>query len=152
MKDSESTKRKSDLKHGTILASVMARLEKALVHRGEILFAYLHGSALFSEGHQDIDIAVFLDAAEYGRLESRGDTSLDYSIPLEMELERLLGERVDLQILNQAPLGFQYRVISQGKLVADRNPGLRADFESLCRVKFHDFRPKREEYLREALT
>lgn len=44
---------------------------------------------------------------------------MDFAIPLEFELERILGKRVDVQVINRAPLGFRYRIIKEGRLVVD---------------------------------
>lgn len=123
-----------------------------LSERSEILFGYIHGSILFSDKFQDIDIAVFLDPNQYHELINSGEISIGYAIPLEMEIEKRIYKKADVQILNGAPLVFQYRVIGEGILVKDEDNDFRADFEYLTRVKYFDFRPKVHEYLREIIT
>jgi hypothetical protein len=43
-------------------------------------------------------------------------------------------------------------VVSRGRVLLDRSPELREDFELLSRVEYFDFKPRREEYLKEALA
>jgi predicted nucleotidyltransferase len=127
-------------------------VQGVLAKHPEVIFAYMHGSSLSSLEPRDVDIAVYLIPARYAELKGRAEISVGYAIPLEMEMERALGQRVDVQVLNSAPLSFRYRVVSSGRLLADNAPDERADFESLTRVEYYDFRPRLEEYLREAVA
>jgi predicted nucleotidyltransferase len=120
-----------------------------LGERPGVLFGYIHGSIHSSGNPRDIDVAVFIDPGLYKELVARGELSIGFAIPLEMELEQRINNKVDVQILNGAPLGFQYRVINSGTLVTDKDSNIRADFECMTRVKYFDFRPRVQEYLRE---
>lgn len=117
----------------------------------QLLFAYLHGSVLKKSKPGDIDIAVYLYASAFDELSDNGEISLSFAIPLEMELEEMLRRRVDVQVLNRAPLSFRYRVISGGILIVDKDSDLRSDFEYLSRVEYFDFKPRRNEYLHEVI-
>ena len=132
----------SDIKS---LADVLNR------HR-EVVFAYLHGSSLEASSSRDIDIAVYLQPEIMDRRGYGACRDFDFSIPLEQEIESLLKKPVDVQILNNAPLPFRFRVVSQGRTLVDRSPERREIFELLSRVEYFDFKPRREEYLKEALT
>ena len=121
-------------------------------YQDRILFAYLHGSVLSSENPRDIDVAVYLFPDLFDRLRRNGEVSLSFAIPMEMDLEKQLKKKVDVQVLNRAPLGFRYRVVTEGILIVDKDSNTRCDFESLSRVLYYDFRQKREEYLREVMT
>jgi len=123
-----------------------------LDERSEVLFGYIHGSISSSDNPRDIDVAVFIDPGLYEELVARGEVNIGFAIPLEMELEKMVDGKVDVQILNGAPLGFQYRVINGGSLVTDKDSDMRADFECMTRVKYFDFRPRVQEYLREITT
>ena len=138
--------------NSTTLAAITNRIRHALSMRREVAFAYIHGSILSSEHPQDVDIAVFLYPESYDEFLRNGDLSLGLAIPLEMELEKTINKKVDLQVLNGAPLSFRYRVVSEGVLVADNNIDMRSTFEYLSRVKCFDFRRRREEYLREVVN
>jgi len=68
---------------------------------------------------------------------------------MECKLEKILGCPVDVRVLNYAPLSFCQNVIRQGKVVMDRNPDLRADFEGKVLKQYFDFAPFRRQYLQE---
>ena len=128
---------------------LILKIRKAIEARREVAFAYVHGSILDSDDPRDVDIALYLDEEAFETLRRSGRLSLDFVIPLEMELEKVLGRRVDLQVLNQAPLSFRARVVSQWKVVVDSDSTARSDFEYLARYEYFDFRPRREAYLAE---
>lgn len=137
----------NNLKIDKIKKKLKLRLEK----QHQIVFAYLHGSILSADSPHDIDIAVYLYADDFNQLSRSGEISLSFAIPLEMDLEKLLTQKVDLQVINRAPLSFRYRVITDGILIVDKDSNLRSDFEYLSRVEYFDFRPRRYEYLREIM-
>jgi hypothetical protein len=131
--------------------SIRKKLELQLGKQPKIVFAYLHGSALSTDNPRDIDLAVYLHANEFNQLNRNGEISLSFAIPLEMDLEKLLMRKVDVQVLNRAPLSFRYRVITDGFLIVDKDSNLRCDFEYLSRVQYFDFRPRSNEYIRELM-
>jgi predicted nucleotidyltransferase len=137
----------NNLKIDRIKKTLQSRLEK----QSQIVFAYLHGSVLSTDNPRDIDLAVYLYADEFDELSREGEINLSFAIPLEMDLEKLLIQKVDLQVLNRAPLSFRYRVITDGILIVDKDSNLRCDFEYLSRVEYFDFGPRRNEYLREIM-
>ena len=116
------------------------------------MFAYIYGSVLSSKNPEDIDIAVYLSPMDFEEFCRDGELSLSFAIPLEMKLEEQLKRKVDIQVLNHAPLSFRYRVITDGKLIVDKDSNSRCDFEYLSRVEYYDFRPRRKEYLQEVMT
>ena len=126
-------------------------LKQTLHRQPEIMFAYLHGSILSSVSARDIDAAVFLYPEAYIRLAENGQLSIGLAIPLEMELEKHLSKKVDVQVLNNAPLSFKYRIVTQGLVIVDKDSNPRCDFEYLSRVEYFDFRPRRIEYLQEVM-
>jgi predicted nucleotidyltransferase len=133
-------------------SAITDQIRRALSVRREVAFAYIHGSILSSEHPQDIDIAVFLHPEFYDEFLRNGDLSLGLAIPLEMELEKSVKRKVDLQVLNEAPLSFRFRVASEGMLVVDTDIDMRSTFEYLSRVQYFDFRRRREEYLSEVVN
>ena len=130
---------------------IRKRLQLRLEKQSQIVFAYLHGSVLSTDNPRDIDLAVYLYADEFDQLSREGEINLSFAIPLEMDLEKLLVQKVDLQVLNLAPLSFRYRVITDGILIVDKDSNLRSDFEYLSRVEYFDFLPRHNEYLREIM-
>ena len=115
-----------------------------------IIFAYMHGSALNVPVRKDIDIAIFLDFRYFEKITNDGSADFDIAIPLELNIETELKKKVDVQILNNAPLPFRFEVVSKNVILIDRQPELREKFELLSRVEYFDFRPRLDEYLAEA--
>jgi len=134
------------------IETIIKNSKEVLRNHPEVLFAYIHGSSLSTDNPKDIDIAVFLDPEVYRKFSLNGEISIGFAIPLEMELERHLGKKVDFLILNKAPLSFRYRVVTKGSLFIDNDSDIRSDYEYLTRVEYFDYRPRREEYLREVMT
>lgn len=127
-------------------------LKKLLSEYGEISFAYVHGSYLTSESPRDLDIAVFLNEESYRSLSEAGEVSMGFAIPLEMELEKRLRIKTDVQVLNRAPLSFRHRVVQEGVLILDDAVDLRCQFEYQSRFQYFDFQPRRKTYLQEAFS
>ncbi len=134
------------------LDKIIKHLEFELNNQRQVMFAYIYGSVLSSDNPRDIDIAVYLFPMDFEKLSCDGEVSLSFAIPLEMNLEKQLKRKVDVQVLNRAPLSFRYRVITDGKLIVDKDSNTRCDFEYLSRVEYYDFSPRRKEYLQEVMT
>jgi len=128
---------------------IVKHLESELNNQPGVMFAYIYGSVLSSDKPRDIDVAVYLFPKDFEQLFRDGEVSLSFAIPLEMDLEKQVKRKIDLQVLNRAPLSFRYRVITDGKLIVDKDSNARCDFEYLSRVEYYDFSPRRKEYLRE---
>ncbi len=100
-----------------------------------VVAAYLFGS--FAPGRSgpasDVDIALLNQADERSTLEGR--------FGLEGELEALLRRPVQVTILNRAPPDLVHRVLRDGVLLLDRDPGARIRFEVAARNAFFDLQP-----------
>lgn len=94
--------------------------------REGVLALYLFGSRARGEasGTSDYDFGVLL---------SRGDDrgrNLDLVLRLEAELQQCAGgARVDVGILREASLEFQFVVISEGIVLYERDEDARTDYE-----------------------
>ena len=119
------------------------KLRKALERHREVVFAYLHGSALETEHFRDVDVAVYFD-------ETVEDT-LEKELSLAVELEEELGLEVDVRALNGAPPAFRYRAV-KGKLLVDRNPDLRLKFIEETVWEYLDYEPIERRMRRELLA
>ena len=116
-----------------------AAIKTVLDHHPEILFAWLYGSFTRDEPFQDIDLAVFI---------SQTARDLDpYAIyKLQMQVAREVQERItpsvpiDVRVLNDAPVEFQYEVICSGRLVFDRDREKRTEFEADIISRYLDLR------------
>jgi uncharacterized protein len=108
----------------------------------EIAAAYCHGSFL-TDAFADIDLGVLLYTA-------LGDPVI-YEMSLENELEKLISYSVDIRVINEAPISFCQAVV-RGKVILDRDPNRRAEFESRVLREYFDFAPFRQRYLAEVLN
>ena len=134
------------------LNKIIEYLKSELNSLSQVMFGYIYGSVLSSKNPEDIDIAVYLSPMDFEKLCLDGELSLSFAIPLEMKLEEKLKRKVDIQVMNHAPLSFRYRVITDGKAIVDKDSNFRCDFEYLSRVEYYDFRPRRKEYLQEVMS
>ena len=107
----------------------------------EIIAAYLFGSFVTEDSFSDIDLGVVTHMEP--------DSPLNYEFNLESKLESIIKYPMDIRILNQAPLSFCQNVIRNGRIVVDRDPNRRADFEGLILKEYFDFAPFRRRYLSE---
>jgi predicted nucleotidyltransferase len=94
-------------------------LGRVLDGQPDVGFAYLFGS--FAKGRprlgSDVDVAVWLDETAHRDRSDRFRRRL----ALEALLEPELGRRVQLVILNDAPLGLTHNVLTHGRLVLRRD-------------------------------
>lgn len=108
----------------------------------EIVAVYCFGSFL-GDAFTDIDLGLLLD--------SLPEKSVVYETDLENELEKLVPYPFDIRVINQAPLSFCQSVV-RGKVIVDRDPNRRADFEARVIKEYFDFAPFRQRYLAEVLN
>ena len=112
---------------------LIARAAKALGDDARVIFAYLFGS--LAKGKRtplsDMDLAVYLDPSAVGP-----ESKLD----ILLTLGNVLGtDEIDLVVLNTAPTSLTGRILAGKKILVDKNPFLRHDYESLELRKFFDF-------------
>jgi predicted nucleotidyltransferase len=109
-----------------------------------IATAYLFGSFVAVDSFSDIDLGVIIETDPVNLML--------FEFELENRLEKICGHPVDVRVLNRAPLSFCQNVISHGKVILDRDPNHRADFEGNIRKQYFDFSRFRKLYLREAVN
>ena len=107
----------------------------------EILTVYLFGSFISARSFSDIDIGIvtMMDLSQ----------PLDFELELENRLENIIKYPVDVRILNQAPISFSQNVFRNSRVIIDRNPNMRADFEGKVLKQYFDFSPFQQRYLEE---
>ena len=110
----------------------------------EIVVAYLFGSFITEESFSDIDIGIIADKDL--------DRPLGFEFYLENKIEMIARYRTDVRLLNGAPLSFCQNVIRHGKVIVDRDPNRRADFEGKILKQYFDFAPFRRQYLNEVIN
>ncbi|MFC1822575.1 nucleotidyltransferase domain-containing protein [Thermodesulfobacteriota bacterium] len=107
----------------------------------EIIMAYLYGSFVKEKTFSDIDLALYsqMNIAK----------PLDFEFMIENELEKIIKFPMDVRVINSAPLSFCQRVIYEGRLIIDKDPNHRADFEGKILKKYFDFAIFHQRYLAE---
>ena len=110
----------------------------------DISAAYIFGSFISLETFSDIDLGVIIEMDQ--------SRSLSFELDLEGALERLVKYPVDVRVLNQAPLSFSQNVFRNGRVIIDKNPNLRADFETRILKEYFEIAPFLKRYLQEVLN
>ncbi len=122
-------------------------LKESLI-KEPLLFAYIFGSFVADEPFNDIDIAVFVDVRNLSQ-----KSLLEYEIELEQKVsESFKGYKLDIRVLNNAPVSFKYQVIKTGLLIFVKDEDSMVDFETLTYSMYFDLVPLRQAYLKEVLN
>jgi len=114
------------------ILKLIPKVEIYLKSRKDIQFAYLFGS--FAKDRvtllSDIDIAVYLigDDLSGKRMEILGDL-----------IDILKTDKVDLVILNTAPLTLRMKILQNKRLLADNAPFVRHTYESMTIRTYFDY-------------
>ncbi len=120
----------------------LASLGEAIVAAGpDVEFAYLFGSAASGArtARSDIDLAIFVSGdadAEEVRLEAARAASI-----------HLRTDAIDIVLLNSAPLSLAGRILTTRRVLADRVPFARHQYESATARMFQDFRVRERRLL-----
>ena len=114
------------------IAKQIIQAEAYLNARKDIGFAYLFGSLAENRATHlsDVDIAVYLTE---GKLEDKRFEILGDLIDI------FKTDRVDLVILNTAPIILKMKIIQARRILADNFPHMRNTFESLTMRTYFDF-------------
>jgi len=107
----------------------------------ELCAAYLYGSRARGTATDTSDLDVALLYREMPPATLSG-----LPLDLEAKLERLIGLPVQAVVLNGAPPDLVHRVLRDGKVVLDRDPGRRIQFEVKARNEFFDLKPVLDQY------
>ena len=124
---------------------IVARLERELEARPELVLALLHGSFARGGTYRDIDLAVWLDPARLSR-----DERFRYALDLSVHLQLRLGLPIDVRVLNDAPLAFRHHAL-QGRPLVTRDEEFLDELRARTWDDYIDFQPFARQYLREAL-
>lgn len=115
---------------------IVGQLRQCLAGREDILLGYLYGSFLRHDGFHDIDIGLLVSG------EREPYESYKYAMGIASDLERCIIPRyeIDLRILNDAPVEFQYEVVRTGYLLVARDESTRIAFEAGVIAQFLDLK------------
>jgi predicted nucleotidyltransferase len=123
---------------------VVNTLSATLAERSEdLVCAYLFGSCARGDAvaRSDVDVAVLFATDPPRTLDG-------LHLDLADDLSAALGRRVDLVVLNRAPVDLIHRVLRDGVLLIDRDPAVRIRFEVRARNEYFDLLPHLQRYRR----
>lgn len=106
----------------------------------KITFAYLFGGLVKGKPNplSDIDLALYV----------KDPQKLDYLAVFGKISKLLATDEIDLIILNTAPLSLTGRILQNRKVLLDKVPFLRHQYESLILRKIFDFSIKEREIVK----
>lgn len=112
---------------------IIAALRETLKNEEKISAAYLFGS--YARGANtplsDVDIAVLLSETPKNLLE--------YHLHLINKLSSIVGDNMDLIILNTAPPMLKHQIIKHGRIIYSRSERERVIFEAKAECEYLDF-------------
>jgi len=120
---------------------ILERLTDELRRAHGVVFAYVHGSFLAGGPFHDIDVAVYLAAPD------KASQALD----LAGRLSQVTGYPIDVRVLNEAPVPFQFKAL-QGTLLVSRDDRQLADFIERVGPRYLDIAPIMRRAAREAFV
>ena len=125
------------------------KIRELLFSKPEISFAYIFGSFVKTEHYHDIDVAVYI--TDGFNKDDMKKFPYGYESTIAGAIMHLLHtDKIDLVVLNNAPLLITNRIINKGKLLFDKDKFKRVAFENNNRKMFIDtenFRKIRTYYL-----
>jgi hypothetical protein len=115
-------------------------LEGVFESHERIALVYLFGSIArgVETKMSDIDLAVLI--------RDPPRELLDYYLELLDELSNVLGDRVDLVLLNYAPPLLRHQVIKHGRVLYCKDEEERVRFETRSEKEYYDLRPHYQRY------
>lgn len=114
------------------------KITVCLQNEPEIIAAYLYGSFAknASTPLSDIDIAI-LTNKEFDNPKKK----LDYELTIEQLVsDQIRGERIEVRVLNNAPIIAQGKIITEGTLLFSKNDKKTRDFEEYVIMHYLDFK------------
>lgn len=126
--------------------NIFKQIKNILQKNSDIIFAYIHGSFLDDFPFNDIDVAIYID-------EKKEETahSFDYCFQLSTDLTKKIGKEIDVQLLNEASVGFMHSVFKNGRLLFSRNDKLRLDLLEKNSLEYIDFYELSLQFIRESV-
>ena len=107
-----------------------------------IVFSYIFGSVAqgTSNLESDVDLAVYLDEKKAGDIFKK-------RLFLIEKIQSILKKSTEVVVLNEIKSTFfKFVIIKEGKMIFERDPGQRVDFELRAMQEYYDFRPFLEKY------
>ena len=117
-------------------------LNSVIREHGEVIAAYLYGSAVREDLRADSDIDIGILLAD----DAVPDHFYAIRMAREIRSRSRLAREVDVRILNRRPIRFLNQVLRYGELVFVRDERKRVEFETGVIKEYLDFKPFLREY------
>jgi predicted nucleotidyltransferase len=114
------------------MKTIHSVIREVLEKDSRVVFAYLYGSARCEKYYRDIDIGVYI---------SNKEDFLDLLSDLKIVLSTKTGippDQFDIQVINEADNLLYLQKVLNGKLLVDKNPGLRGDFIESFSMRYRE--------------
>lgn len=124
---------------------IIDKIPEKCLDKHNLIAVYLFGSVAQGTAGplSDIDFGVLLPIA------FTKEKLYDANDKIFLDLANYISsERLDVVVLNLAPLRIQFEVVTTGRLIYSKDDSVRADYESYILRKYEDFRRYDEEYRR----
>ncbi len=112
----------------------------------DVVAAYLFGSRATGQARpeSDVDVAVLLS-------EEDGEARFERRLRLMDEVSDVCGREADVIVLNDAPPLLQHQVLKHGRLLVERDPAARVEFEVRAGKIYADLKPMYDFFTRDLL-
>jgi predicted nucleotidyltransferase len=125
----------------------------------DVSAAWLFGSTARGTATErsDVDVAVLMAGHDRGgidKVDVKTDAvdnktdAVDVQLHLERDLERVLRCKVDVVVVNTAPVDLVHRILRDGILFLERDRSARIRFEVRSRNEYFDLAPVLQQYRR----
>lgn len=130
------------------MEEIWGRLEKYFVERDDVLMAFLFGSQAkgLARSESDIDIAVYFKT-QSGEMDFESDSRFESEDKIWLDLEKLLGKKVDLVILNRAAASVAFAAVNSGKEICVKDSNIRTKFILLASAVAEEMRDFARDFL-----
>ena len=112
---------------------VSEQVRAELAGEAAVVFAYLYGSFVESSRYRDVDVGVYVDAAEPDQASAK-------ALDLSGRLSDRVGLPVDVRALNGAPVSFLFHVL-RGRLLLSRDDARLEDLIERTAHRYLDIAP-----------
>lgn len=137
----QQTELVADREPARLLVSQLQEHLPTILADEPVQLAYLYGSSVTGQTTPFSDVDVALVAGTMLRPFAR----LKLILRVQLALADCCGMDADVRVIDDAPLVFRGRVVSDGVLVFVRSENVRVGFETATRMRYFDYLPIHQE-------
>ncbi|MEI8174715.1 MAG: HepT-like ribonuclease domain-containing protein [bacterium] len=128
---------------------LVKKLNNYFQNREDVSFAYLFGSVVSGNTHSesDVDIGIYF-VPKTNELEYESIMEYENEDKIWLDLEKIIGKRTDMVVLNRAPSTLAYSVLQNGKKIFVKDEDLLSRFYLSISLLAEDFRDFVSDYIK----